>query len=158
MKIRQFTEDDERITRAWLTPDMLHKITTGSADTSKPSLLVMIDTDDDIPVGMMELSSIDYTNLNARFGIMIADSSKGSRFFLRAVKTFLKRCFEDLELHKIYLRVPADNEHALKVNRYFGFVEEGVDRGCVYRNGKFKDIVVMSMTAEEFEGKCQKWA
>jgi RimJ/RimL family protein N-acetyltransferase len=158
MKIRPLTETDTPIIKAWLTPDMLSKINTGSPDSSKPSMLVMIETDDNIPVGLMELSSIDYTNMNARFGIMIADSSKGSRFFLRAVKVFLRQCFIDLELHKIYFRVPVDNEHALKVNRYFGFVEEGVDRGAVYVDGQFKDIVVMSMTAEEFERKCQKWA
>jgi RimJ/RimL family protein N-acetyltransferase len=158
MRIRELTDDDKPLIQSWLTPDILNKITTGSPDTSKPSLLALIETDDNVPVGLIELSSIDYQNMNARFGIMIADSLKGSRFFLRAVKVFLKRCFEDLELHKIYFRVPADNEHALKVNRYFGFVEEGIDREAVYINGKFKDIVVMSMTAEEFERKCQRWA
>lgn len=157
MKLRELKPDDNKLVQSWLTPEMMEKINTGSPDTSKPLILAMITTDDDTPVGILELSSIDHENKNAHFGIMIADSSKGSRFFLRATKSFLNRCYKDLDLHKIYFRVPIDNTHALKVNRYFGFVEEGVDRESVYINGRFKDIVVMSMTKEEFERKCQKW-
>lgn len=157
MKIRALIPGDTEIIQSWLTPEMMEKINTGSPDTSKPSLVVMVTTDDDIPVGLLELSSIDHVNRNAHFGIMIADSSKGSRFFLRAVKAFLRRCYTDLELHKIYFRVPVDNEHALKVNRYFGFVEEGIDRDAVFIKERFKDIIVFSMTADEFERKCQKW-
>jgi len=117
----------------------------------------MIVTDADKPVGVMELSSIDTVNQNARFGIMIVDSSGGSRLFLRAVKAFLTWAFTELKLHKVYFRVPVDNEHALKVNRYFGFYQEGVDRDAVFINGQFKDIVVMSLTETEFEGKCKQW-
>lgn len=158
MKIRTLTPGDTGIIQSWLTPEMMEKINTGSPDTSKPSLLVVITTDDDIPVGLLEISSIDHVNKNARFGIMIADSANGSRFFLRAVKAFLRRCYTDLELHKIYFRVPVDNEYAQKVNRYFGFIEEGVDRDAVFINGRFKDITVFSMTAKEFEERCRKWA
>lgn len=157
MKIRKLKPEDNEIVQSWLTPEMLEKINTGSPDTSKPSLVAVITTDDDIPIGLMELSSIDYVNKNARFGIMIADSSKGSSLFLRAVRTFLRRCYSDIDLHKIYFRVPVDNEHAKKVNRYFGFTEEGIDRDAVFINGRFKDIIVFSMTAEEFEERCRKW-
>lgn len=155
MKIRDITPNDILI-YSWLTHEMQNKINTGSPDTSKPSLIVAITTDDDVPVGLMELSSIDFQNKNARFGIMIG-APTGRRFFLGAVKAFLKRCFIDLDLHKIYFRVPADNEHALKVNRYFGFTEEGIDREAVYCSGQFKDIVGFSMTKEEFGRKWNEW-
>lgn len=67
-----------------------------------------------------------------------------------AAKEMLKHAFYNLNLHKVYLTVLTNNQRAIKLYDRCGFKIEGTLREEVYKNGKFEDMLVMSILKKEF--------
>ena len=57
--------------------------------------------------------------------------------------------FTYLNLHKLMLRVFADNERAIKAYEKAGFTKEAYLKDEVCIDGKYKDIVLMAIFNEE---------
>ena len=61
---------------------------------------------------------------------------------------FVKYGFEDLGLHRISLRLFEDNERAYQSYQKAGFKMEGTFRDMVYLEGKYHNIIFMSIISE----------
>jgi RimJ/RimL family protein N-acetyltransferase len=59
--------------------------------------------------------------------------------------------FEQMNLHKVALGVFDFNERAQTVYRRCGFVEEGRFREEVFQDGRYLDVIRMSVLRREFE-------
>jgi RimJ/RimL family protein N-acetyltransferase len=59
--------------------------------------------------------------------------------------------FRDLNLNRLELDVYAYNERAYKCYLKCGFKEEGRMRKKLFRDGKYWDVIKMSILREEFE-------
>ena len=53
-------------------------------------------------------------------------------------------------MNKIYLHVFKANIKALRLYNKLGFIEEGILRRHIFKNGDFKDVVVMSILRGEW--------
>ena len=97
-------------------------------------------------IGTVGLSHIDTTHRRAEFGILIgqAEARRKGRAF-EAGRLLLDYAFNKLGLHRVFLHVFADNEPAIRLYRKLGFVEEGLLRQHVFKNGRYRDVVVMGM-------------
>jgi len=62
----------------------------------------------------------------------------------------LKHGFEDLNLNRIYLQVYQTNPRAIKAYNAAGFVHEGVMRQAVFKNGRYIDVLLMSVLHEDW--------
>ena len=62
----------------------------------------------------------------------------------------LRHGFRTLNLNRVYLRVHADNKRAIRTYEKVGFVHEGKLRQAVYKNGKYKDVLLMSVLHDEW--------
>ena len=90
------------------------------------------------------LLNIDWFARNAEFGILIGDRSRqGKGLAKEALALVVGYAFDTLNLNKLYLRVVAFNERALRLYRDFGFVEEGVQRQQAFIRGSYHDVVLM---------------
>lgn len=58
--------------------------------------------------------------------------------------------FDENRYHKCQVRTFAHNEASLALHRQLGFVEEGRLRELVYLSGRYHDVVMMGMLADEF--------
>lgn len=97
------------------------------------------------PVGSVYLRDIDYENSSAEFGIFIGeDTALGKGIGTLAAKMLLDFGHRSLGLHRIFLRLIAENVRAYKSYRKAGFVVEGVFRDMRKIEGKFVDIMFMS--------------
>ena len=56
----------------------------------------------------------------------------------------IEYAFKELHLHKIMLKVFSYNTRARKNYQKAGFVEEGILKDEVYRNGNYYDIIYMA--------------
>ena len=116
------------------------KIDTGLA------VQMIICTMDDKPVGSVYLRDIDQRDRKAEYGIFIGEESAwGKGYGTAAAKMMLSYGFEQVSLHKIFLRVLADNVRAIASYEKAGFVREAYLKDEVFLDGKFCDIVLMAI-------------
>jgi RimJ/RimL family protein N-acetyltransferase len=54
-----------------------------------------------------------------------------------------------MNLRKIKALVFSDNDKAIKMYEKWGFKEEGILKEEIFKGGKFKDVVVMSILGSE---------
>ena len=107
--------------------------------------------ENDYLFGTVSLVNINSTNQSATFNIMIGDlnnCSKGIGTF--AVKEMLKHAFLNMNLHRVELTVLPSNKRAQAVYEKCGFIYEGTKRKCVYKNGKFEDMMIYSVLKEDY--------
>lgn len=126
------------------------------ADGKLENQVLAIETcegDEWVHIGNCGLHNIEPITNEAEFGIMIGEKEYWNRGLGReAAKLILKHGFEDLNLNRIYLHVVAENIRGIKAYTAVGFVQEGVLREALYKNGKYNDIIVMSMLHSEWKG------
>lgn len=114
--------------------------------TGEVAQFIIIDNDLNIPVGSTYLRDIDTNNKKAEFGIFIGeDVSRGKGIGTESTLFTIKYGFEELKLHKIFLRVFANNYSAIKAYEKAGFIYEGTAKDDIMLpNGEFQDIIFMS--------------
>ena len=111
-----------------------------------------IETKDGVHIGNMGLHRISPEDRNAELGIMIGDKSYWSNGYgTDAVITLLRLAFEQMNLHRVDLGVFEFNERATACYRKCGFVEEGRRREGYFQDGRYWDVVRMSVLRREFE-------
>ena len=100
-------------------------------------------------VGFMDINTIDH---ECEFGISIGDKSVWNQGYGSEVTwLMLKHGFETLNLNRIWLRVHADNQRAIRAYEKVGYVHEGCMRQAVYKNGKYVDVHIMSVLRSEWD-------
>lgn len=99
-----------------------------------------------IPIGTVELTSIDYKNQRAELGVLIGDESwQNKGIGKEALDLLIKFAFDEMNIRKIKAIVFEENVPAIRLYKSCGFVEEGVLEKEVYKNGEFKSVVVMAL-------------
>lgn len=112
----------------------------------KDDRIFAIETKDGTHIGNIGLHKIDWLNRKVMLGILIGEKEYWNKGYgTDAVKTAVKFAFEEMNIHKVYLCVMDFNERAVKIYEKCGFTREGVSRDDVYRNGKYHDMIWMSV-------------
>lgn len=101
---------------------------------------------------------IGYTNLKraseehrtADFGIAIGRDHWDGGYGTDATRTMLRFGFTQMNLHRVALGVMDDNARAQRVYEKCGFQVEGRERESKFRDGRWHDMVRMSILASEF--------
>ena len=120
---------------------MQEKVATG-----KVAQFIIYSGDIKKPVGSAFLRDIDYESLKAEFGIFIGeDHARGLGIGTSVARLILEYGFNGLRLHKIFLRVLADNEAAIRSYVKAGFRQEGYFKDEVMIGDKYRDIIFMAV-------------
>jgi diamine N-acetyltransferase len=105
-----------------------------------------------VHIGNAGLHQIDRTNRSAEFGIFIGDKAFWNKGYgSAATRLTLKHGFETLNLNRIFLYVMETNPRAIRAYEKVGFVHEGRLRQSTYRNGRYVDLLLMSVLRSEWE-------
>jgi RimJ/RimL family protein N-acetyltransferase len=105
---------------------------------------------DGVHIGNIGLHKIDRAHRKADVGIVIGEAGFWSRGFgTEAMLTALHYAFGPLGLNKVSLDVLEYNERAIRTYERLGFRREGVHREDVYKDGRFINVIRMSMLARE---------
>jgi len=113
--------------------------------------LVIVDSDEEIAIGTIQLTNIHPINRSAEYSVMIGNKGYwGKGAGLTATLEILNHGFNDLNLNRIYLTVLVENERAIKLYSKAGFVEEGREREAIFKNGRFHDLILMSVLRKDF--------
>lgn len=114
-------------------------------------VLAVIDKKTDIHIGNVGLYAINWISRSAEFRIIIGEKDYWNKSYgTEATKLTVEYAFEKLNLNKVWLGVNAEHKGAIKTYEKAGFVNEGVLRQEIYRNGKYYDAVRMSILRDEY--------
>lgn len=98
-----------------------------------------------IQIGTVGLTNIDYKNQRAELGVLIGDESwQNKGVGKEALNLLIKFVSDEMNIRKIKATVFEENVPAIRLYKNCGFVEEGVLKKEVYKNGEFKTVMVMA--------------
>jgi RimJ/RimL family protein N-acetyltransferase len=114
------------------------------------SVLMAIETLDGVHIGNIGLHRIDWKNRSTELGIVIGEKSFWNQGLgTDAIRTLLGLAFGEMNLHRVYLHVDADNARGIRCYERAGFTHEGVLRDAVFREGVYHDQHVMSVLEKD---------
>lgn len=91
-------------------------------------------------MGTISLKNINKIDNNAEYAIVTRMIAHGKGYALEATKEILKYAFEELKLHKVYLKVLEQNKRANRFYEKCGFRYEGMSKEFLYINGKYHNL------------------
>ncbi|RLC87783.1 MAG: N-acetyltransferase [Chloroflexi bacterium] len=106
------------------------------------------------PIGVIGLENINWRDRETEMGIIVGEPDFWGRGYgSDALHTVLEVGFRWYNLHRIFLRVVADNTRAILSYEKCGFVHEGRQREAAFIDGCYKDLLLMSVLENEFNSK-----
>ncbi|MBD5499937.1 MAG: UDP-4-amino-4,6-dideoxy-N-acetyl-beta-L-altrosamine N-acetyltransferase [Lachnospiraceae bacterium] len=162
--LRPMTEEDTDLIVKWRNEDFVRKNFIYQKPFTREGHLHWIETmvktgkvvqflictREDIPIGSIYLRDIDRTFNNAEYGIFIGEETALSKGYgTEAAKLMISYAFGELKLHKLKLRVLADNERAKKSYEKAGFMQEAYLKDEVYLQGGYRDVILMALLNPE---------
>ena len=129
-------------------------------EDSKPPNAVMFaicDKQDDRYIGNARISQIDRQHKKCTYGRLIGDmTQRGKGVGSEVLFLILKYAFINLGMNRIYTVVFSDNQASIRSNEKAGMKQEGTLRQAFYKNGSYKDVIVVSMLREDFDREYKK--
>ena len=114
-------------------------------DDSQQTFIIEV-KEEKIPIGTVGLTNIDYKNQRAELGVLIGDESwQNKGIGKEALDLLIKFVSDEMNIRKIKAIVFEENVPAIRLYKSCGFVEEGVLKKEVYKNGEFKSVMVMAL-------------
>ena len=101
------------------------------------------------PVGYVIMAGITNSNKIIEFRRLVI-SEKGKGFGRETLKLVTKISFEQLHTHRLWLDVRLKNHIAQNLYISEGFIEEGILRDCIFYNGNYESLIVMSILESEY--------
>lgn len=113
--------------------------------------VLMIETLDAVVVGGLSVQTPNRRAGVFSFGIGIARDHWRKGYATNALELLFRFYFAELRYQKVESGIYAFNEASLRFHEAFGFVVEGRRRRAQFTRGDYHDVVLIGMTAEEFE-------
>jgi RimJ/RimL family protein N-acetyltransferase len=122
----------------------------GLADR-KEDVVMVITTLRGKPIGMMGIHRINLIDGTGTTGAFIGEKSYWSKGFGTDAKMqLLEYCFNTLNLRKIMSKVYAFNARSLAYSKHCGYKVEGVLKQHVFREGKYHDVIILSLFKDDW--------
>lgn len=101
-------------------------------------------------VGVAIISSIDMKNRSANMNIKLLKSARGKGIATHALQLIICYSFEELNLHCLTANVLERNTESRKLWEKLGFMQDGLLRDRVYKNGKYHNVAAFSLLKDEY--------
>lgn len=112
--------------------------------TSK-QLRLIIEVENKIVVGCIDLFDFDPNNRRAGVGIFINETFRNNGYAKDALNTLVNYCFEILNLHQLYCTILSDNSESLNLFVNKGFKITGSRKEWIFRNKKWVDELFLQL-------------
>lgn len=166
--LRAFEPDDYKVTIKWHRDDQIWSMVAGpkyfvSAEYEKKWIenaiwdknqikLGVCLNDTDQLIGMETLKDIDWISSSGQSACLIGEKEYwGKGYGVEAGLLLLEFAFRERDFNRVWAKILENNIGSIKLHERCGYKQEGILRQSVYKNGEFRDQVIMSILREEFE-------
>ncbi|GAP15621.1 acetyltransferase [Longilinea arvoryzae] len=105
-------------------------------------------------VGNCGFGNIDSRNRSAEIGIFIGDADYWDKGYgTQVLRLLVKYGFNSLNLNRIFLNVFETNPRGIRCYEKAGFVHEGRLRQAIFQDGRYIDMLVMSVLRSEWSDR-----
>lgn len=105
-------------------------------------------------IGLVSLTKIDLINRNAVINSWIGEVEQRKKGYIQEAHYLIfKYGFQELGLERISATILEGNIASRKSGEKFGYVQEGVLRKAVYKEGKYHNLIAYSVLKDEFYKK-----
>lgn len=119
-------------------------------ETGEVIQFIICEKETDRAVGSVYFRDIDPVNKKAEYGIFIGEADcAGKGIGSETARLAVDYAREVMKLHKLVLRVFADNIGAVKSYQNAGFVQEARLRDEFFQDGRYRDMLLMAVIFEE---------
>jgi len=115
--------------------------------TKRSDLVIFVieELNSGVAIGTCQLLNINWIHRSAELQIRIGSTiHQGKGYGSEAVQQLCTFGFSDLNLHRIYLHVFADNHRAIRAYAKCGFEKEGLLKEAAYVAGERTDVILMA--------------
>jgi len=158
--IKKFVEfRNSEDSRNFLMPGIPYPVTEGSvsewlskkANHHESGEFAIIYNETKEYIGNISYGNVDWKNRHCEIAIMIGEEKYRNRGLgTEALVTLLDFIFNELNLHRVELKVYDFNERAIKCYEKCGFKKEGLLREVVYKHGRYINEWIMGIIKSEF--------
>lgn len=111
----------------------------------------VIETPEEGAVGIATLTNIDWKNRSATHGIKLANKTFRSKGVgTDAVMAVMRYAFDELGLNRLDGSWFDENTASKNMYKKCGWIEEGVKRKCVYKQGEYRDLTIVGILATDY--------
>ena len=111
--------------------------------------LIIEDVTTNKVIGYVIMSGLENPNHSIEFRRVVI-CKKGTGLGRETLRVIKKIAFEQLNAHRLWLDVRYDNNRAQNLYKSEGFTEEGVLRECIFYNGNYESLIIMSVLENEY--------
>ncbi|RPF50613.1 GNAT family N-acetyltransferase [Aquisalibacillus elongatus] len=112
---------------------------------------VIVEKESNTDIGSISLVGLSFRQRNAEILLLIGEKDYwGQGYGKEAFRLLLNYAFNELNLHRLSLKVFSYNQKAKKMYENLGFQVEGKLRESFFRDGEWHDIYIMSMLQKDY--------
>jgi RimJ/RimL family protein N-acetyltransferase len=170
--MRAMTRDDLKLLHKWLNdPEVMrwwdgrdHPATfdrvearfrrsVEGSDRESERFMIEVEQDGETrAIGMVQYTRVQPRARNTQIDVLIGEPEfRDSGYGTDALRALLKHLFETQKVHRVWHTMQAGNARAHKSAEKIGFVKEGVLREHDQVEGKYVDVVVYGMLANDWK-------
>lgn len=107
---------------------------------------------DNLKIGVVSIYNIKYNFKHCSWAFYLGNTElRGLGIGAKVEYNILYFVFEIMKFHKLNCEVFSFNEGVIKMHEKFGFHKEGLLREYIYKDGRFYDVVVLSILNQEWQ-------
>ena len=104
-------------------------------------------------IGIVRLTEIDLVNRSVCVGADVVARVRGQGYGTRIYKALLKYLFDYGNYRRLWLLVLDTNAIGKRLYANVGFKDEGRMRQAIFRDGQYRDYLLMSILEDEYRAK-----
>lgn len=106
---------------------------------AKQLRLVIAKTNEDNPLGLIDLYDFNPKHKRAGLGIILKTEHQGQGYAKIAINLLLDYAFNTLDIHQVYVTITAENLKSITLFEHLDFMLIGKQKDWSYKNGVYED-------------------
>jgi len=112
---------------------------------AKQLRLVIIESESNKAIGMIDLFDFSPEHKRAGIGILIVEKEQHKGYASEALQLLIEYCFKQLDLHQLFANITSDNTKSLHLFKKHHFSKIGTKKEWIYTNGNYKDEILFQL-------------